>query len=180
MGQIFTADNFIGSLTGSVYISGSLNVCGNTQYNYGAFYDTTTQSGSINVSHSINHNSTSYSQGVSVVSGSRLTVANSGVYNIQFSAQVDRVSGTGNDIIYIWLKKNGNNVDNTATAVTVSGGSGEAKVVPAWNFLVNASANDYYELVWQSADANIHIVAETGSGNIPAIPSIITTVTQVA
>jgi len=167
-------------LSGSLNLSGSISINGYKQFNYGAFYDTTSQSGSINVSHSITYNSTEYSQGVSVVSGSRLTVLNSGVYNIQFSAQVDRVSGSGNDIIYIWLKKNGTNVNNSATAVTVSGGVNEAKVVPAWNFVVNANANDYYELVWQSADANIQIVSEVASGNIPAIPSIIATVVQIA
>lgn len=167
-------------VTGSVNVSGSIYLNGNKQFNYGAFYDTTTQSGSINVSQSITYNSTDYSQGVSVTSGSRLTISNPGVYNIQFSAQVDRVSGSGTDTIYIWLKKNGTNINNTATAVIVTGGAVASKVVPAWNFIVNASANDYYELAWQATDANIQIVAATASGNIPAIPSIITTVTQVA
>ena len=121
---------------------------------------------------------TDISSGVSIVSGSQITLTNAGTYNIQFSAQVDRVSGSGTDVVYIWLKKNGANVTNSAGAVTISGAAAAAKVIAAWNYVVDAAANDNYELVWQSADANIQLIAAAASGNIPAIPSVILTVTQ--
>jgi hypothetical protein len=164
--------------TQNVDISGSLTVNGNLQYNVGSFFSTASQSGSANVSQSITFDTTDISTGVSIVSGSQIKLTNAGTYNIQFSAQVDRVSGTGSDVIYIWLKKNGSNVANTAGAVTVTGGAAAAKVLAAWNYVVNAAANDYYELAWQSADANIVLTTIAASGNIPAIPSVILTVTQ--
>jgi hypothetical protein len=148
-------------------------------FNVGTFYDTTTQSGSANVSQSISYNTTDITKGVSVVSGSRLTVANAGVYNIQFSLQVDRISGSGTDTVYIWLKKNGTNVTNSAGAITISGGAAAAKTISAWNYVVDAVANDYYELVWQTTDANIQLINATATGNVPGIPSAIVTVTQV-
>ena len=168
--------------TGSITIqsgSGDLYVHGNKQFNVGAFQSNITQSGSANVSQSIQFETTDISQGVSIASNSRITLANSGTYNIQFSAQVDRVSGSGTDEVYFWLKKNGTNVANTAGVETISGGALEAKTIAAWNYVVEAAANDYYELVWQSTDTNIHLTALTASGNIPGIPSIILTVTQV-
>ena len=167
--------------TGSVIITGSLSVNGNAIVGLaaGAFYSTITQSGSANVSQSMTFNNTDITEGVSVNSNSQLTVTNAGTYNIQFSAQVDRVSGSGTDTVYIWLKKNGNNVSNSATAVTISGAAAAAKTVPAWNWVVTASANDYFELVWQTADPTIQLTAATATGNIPAIPSVIATVTQV-
>jgi hypothetical protein len=171
-------------------VSGSLTIAsgsgtndlfmyGHKMFNVGAFLSTQTQSGSANVSQSITYNTTDYSQGVSVVSGTRLTVANAGVYNIQFSAQVDRVSGSGTDTVYIWLKKNGTNVTNSAGAITISGGATAAKTISSWNYVVDAAASDYYEICWQTTDSNIQLINAAASGNIPDVPSVIVTVTQV-
>jgi hypothetical protein len=166
-------------MTRGLTISGSLTVNGNKQFNVGAFQSNQTQSGSANVSQSITYNATDYSQGVTYESGSHLKIANSGVYNIQFSAQIDRVSGSGTDTAYIWLKKNGSNVTNSAGAITITGGALAAKTVSSWNYVVEAAANDYFELVWQSTNNNVQLINVTSSGNIPGIPSIIVTVTQV-
>ena len=168
-------------VTGSVIITGSLSVNGSNiaALGAGAFSSIVTQSGSANVSQSMQFTNTDVSQGVTLVSGSQLKVAAAGTYNIQFSAQSDRTAGSGTDTLYIWLKKNGNNVSNTATAVTISGGVLAAKTVPAWNFVVTANANDYFELVWQATDSSIQLTAIGASGNIPLIPSVIATVTQV-
>jgi len=47
------------------------------------------------------------------------------------------------------------------------------------NILDTAAANDYYEIVYQTANGNAQILAEAATGNLPAIPSVITTITQV-
>jgi hypothetical protein len=172
---------------GTVNVSGSLTVQsgstffanGNRQFNVGAFQSNINQSGSANVSQSMNFEVTDISQGVSIVSNSRITLANSGTYNIQFSAQVDRVSGSGTDTVHIWLKKNGTNVSASAGAITVSGGASAAKTISSWNYVLDASAGDYYEIVWQPTDANLELIAAAATGNIPSIPSVILTVTQV-
>ena len=165
--------------TQNVNVSGSLTVNGNKQYNVGSFYSTASQSGSANVSQSITYNSTDISSGVSIVSGSQITLTNAGTYNIQFSAQVDRIAGSGTDTVNIWLKKNGTNVTNSAGAITISGGAAAAKTIAAWNYIVDAAANDNFELVWQTTDSNIQLINAAASGNVPDIPSIILTVTQV-
>ena len=168
--------------SGSVTITGSLSVNGKTIKSLaaGAFNSTQTQSGSANVSQSMTFNNNDINnQGISVNSNSQLTVTNAGTYNIQFSTQVDRVTGSGTDVVYIWLKKNGSNVSNSATVVTISGAAAAAKTVPAWNWVVNANEGDYFELVWQTPDPTIQLTAASATGNIPAIPSVIATVTQV-
>jgi hypothetical protein len=162
------------SITGSLAAT-SLIVSGNTQFNVGTFYSTITQSGSAAVSQSMLFNNTTISQGVTLNGGTtQLTVTNSGTYNIQFSAQL--LADTGADTIYIWLKKNGTNVDNTATKLVLANNEGN---VAAWNFVESAIANDYFELCWQSTTGDAVLLAEAASGNVPAIPSVIATVTQV-
>jgi hypothetical protein len=162
--------------TGSVIITGSLSVNGNniTSLAAGAFYSSQTQSGSSAVSQSMTFNNTSINENVNVNSNTQLTVTNSGTYNIQFSAQL--LADTGADTIYIWLKKNGSNVSNSATKLVLANNESN---VAAWNFVENANANDYFELCWQSANGDAVLLAENSSGNVPAIPSVIATVTQV-
>ena len=179
------------SISGSTSMTGSLTLFsssvapsdlimyGHKMFNVGAFQSGVTQSGSANVSQSMNFGTTDISQGVSIVSNSRITLANSGTYNIQFSAQFDRVSGSGNDVVNVWLKKNGVNYNSSAGALTLSGGANQAKAIAAWNYVVDTLNTDYWELCWQSTDSNIQLISFPASGNIPSIPSIILTVTQV-
>jgi len=149
--------------------------------NYGAFCSTGSQTNPvINVSRSMQLETTELASGVSVVAGSRITVANPGVYNLQFSAQLEKTNN-GVNTVYIWFKKNGTNVPRSNTAIDVlkqAGGSG--KFVAAWNLVDQLNANDYYEIMWQSDTTDMSIVAVSGSGNFPLIPSVIATMTQVA
>jgi hypothetical protein len=101
------------------------------------------------------NNTDSDSNGVSIVSNSQITLANPGVYNIQFSAQIDRISGSGTDTVNIWFKKNGNNILDSNTIVTVSGAAAAAKTVPAWNYMLELNSGDYIEIFWYTADTNI-------------------------
>jgi hypothetical protein len=123
---------------------------------------------------------TELADGVSIVSGSRITVAHPGVYNLQFSAQLEKTDN-GADTVYIWFKKNGTNIPRSNTAVDVlkqAGGSG--KFVAAWNYIDNLVPNDYLEIIWQSDDTTMQLAVDPASGNFPSIPSVIATLTQVS
>ncbi len=112
--------------------------------------------------------------GVTVVDYSKITVANAGVYNIQFSAQLEKTD-SGTDTIEIWINKNNEIIPNTNTHVTLVGNT--AKQVAAWNFLINLNANDYVELKWYSTDTaiKIHYHDVFTNPSRPTIPSIILT-----
>jgi hypothetical protein len=102
----------------------------------------------------------------------------SGIYNIQFSAQLVANTGTGTDTTF-WLRKNG--VDIPDTGGTVSTHSNANKLIPAWNYVLPLAINDYIELVWSSNNTAVSIVAQVASTVPihPAIPSFILTATQV-
>jgi hypothetical protein len=164
------------SLSGSLTIqsgSGDLFVHGNKQFNVGEFTSLVTQSGSAGVSQSVNLDVTNISQGVSVQSNSQITLANSGTYSITFSAQV--LASGGQDTFWMWLKKNGVNVSNSATKLIAKNGEESVMTV---EYIVEADANDYYEIVYQNLSGNARLLYEAASGNIPAIPSIILSVKQ--
>jgi hypothetical protein len=148
---------------------------------YGSFYDTTTQTNPVgNIPRSMSLDTTDITNGVSV-SGSTnpfntyIKTENAGVYNIQFSAQLDKTD-SGADEIVIWLRKNGTDLTDTATTITLTGNND--KQVAAWNWFVNSAANDYYQIIWQSADTNVRLVAEPQDGH-PGIPSVIVTANRV-
>ena len=148
---------------------------------YGSFYDTTTQTNVAGTARSMSLNTTDITNGVSV-SGSTnpyntfIKTENAGVYDIQFSAQVDKTD-SGTDEIWIWLRKNGTNLTDTATSVQLQGNG--AHYVAAWNFFVNAAAGDYFQLMWYSPDANVRLHAEPAFGVVPGIPSLIVTANRV-
>ena len=145
---------------------------------YGAFSDTTTQTiTSIDTAYAMTFNTTDEANGVSIGSPtSRIVVAEQGVYNVQFSAQLDKTSGAAANI-HIWLRKNGTNVPNTASKVAIQGTS--AETVAAWNFVIQLEPSNYVELMWASDDADVVLLAASATSVWPAIPSVICTVTQV-
>jgi hypothetical protein len=161
------------AVSGGFYTTGSFGF-------YGAFCSTGSQTNPVaNISRSMQLETTELSNGVSIVSGSRITVANTGVYNLQFSAQLEKTDN-GVDIVYIWFKKNGINVPRSNTSLDVSkqaGGSG--RLVAAWNYVDTFNAGDYIEIIWQSADTNMQLAYDAAAGNYPSIPSVIATLTQV-
>ena len=145
---------------------------------YGSFSDTTLQTAaSINTAYAMTFNTTDSSNGISIGSpSSRLVVDNQGVYNVQFSAQLDELSG-GTANVYIWLRKNGINVENTASTIALQGTS--ARLVAAWNFIIQLEPTHYVELMWATDNTNARILAASTTSVWPAIPSVICTITQV-
>ena len=152
----------------------------------GSFYDTTLQSlAAVNSPQPMTLNRVSdgldgvVARGVSVVAPGRITVSEAGVYNIQFSAQLDKTD-PGTDFAEIWLALNGQNNPipwtNTEVAVASTG-----KAVAAWNFVVDLQDNDFVQLMWSSADINMRLFAQPADVNPvrPGVPSLIVTVTQI-
>jgi hypothetical protein len=123
---------------------------------------------------------TGISNGISIVTNgtalTRITFANAGIYNLQFSAQLSQTSG-GNTNAFIWLKKNGANVANTAGDTRVAG-NGD-RIMAAWNYVFSAAAGDYYELAWSAGDTSVILDYIAAAAPVPAVPSVILTVVPV-
>lgn len=148
---------------------------------HGSFYDTTTQTNPVASAVNLMKFSNTYDSGLTAFSVSKDTnkifVSETGVYNIQFSVQLDKSGGAASDV-YIWLRVNGVNLDYSASKVVIDGPNSE--IIAAWNWVISLNAGDYFELAWQSPDTNVILAAVAAAGNVPAIPSVIVTVTWVS
>lgn len=142
----------------------------------GNFYDTTTQAlAVINTALPITFNTTDISDGVYIGSPtSRIYVDTEATYNFQFSAQFDNTSG-GNHLAYLWYRINGADIANSASQLRLKGTDGE--MVAAWNFVTKLKAGDYFELVWAVSDTAVQLTAQAAAAPVPAIPSVILSVT---
>jgi hypothetical protein len=145
--------------------------------NYGEFLSTVTQTASaVNTGQPVTFNTLGIANNFSLVAGSQITAAASGVYNFQFSAQLLDTTGGGDDI-EIWLTKNGAPVANSNTRFSVKNAN-EAEFA-ALNYLVQLNAGQYVELYWASGDTDVKLVALASTMGGPAIPSVIATIVPV-
>lgn len=154
----------------------------------GSFYDIITQTltggANVGVPVILRTTDTSATNGVSIVSDgtnlTRITVANAGVYNVVFSAQLANSAGSS-QVVDFWLRKNGStaaaNIADTNGKVQLQ--SNNTYVMAAWNYFVSLNAGDYIQLMWTATSTNITMVNEVANGVHPATPSIILTVNQV-
>jgi len=158
---------------------------GNITSAYGQFYSNASQTvASANTEYRFTFNNTDSINGNITLgtgaSNSRIIINETGLYNIQFSTQVDKALGGGTTAsATIWFKKNGTAVPNSAGFVTLDQ---NLQVVQSWNILANvANVGDYYEIAY-AASATVFSFP-TIAGNVtvgyPASPSIIVTVTPV-
>jgi hypothetical protein len=162
---------------------------GTTTFGYrGSFIDTTTQTQtSINTPKAMELNTANAleTSGVSITNNSgarptRITVANSGTYNLQFSAQLARSEGhKGTVNAEIWIRVNESNISFSNGKVTLTGDEDTAKTVASWNFLIKLDAGQYVELMWSVDDLRLVMPTITTGLIGPSIPSLIVTMTQV-
>lgn len=164
-------------------VKATLDVLRGYDSNYGAFSDNTDQTGSVSAGTAMLFGNTDVADGVTLSSGTRLVVPKTGVYNVQFSAQLKNTDNAQQDAT-IWFRVDGVDVPNSATQITVparksAGIFGYA--VAAWNIMLQMNASQYVEIIWVPTSTSVTVEALPASLSpaYPAIPSVIATVSQV-
>lgn len=146
---------------------------------FGQFSSTVTQTpAAINTAYAVTYNSNGVSNLTTCTSGdSKIYVQRTGLYNVQFSAQLHKVSASvGN--IYLWFRLNGIDISNSASKVAIQGS--QAETITTVNILTSLRSGDYIQVMWSVSDTNCRLLAAAASAPVPAIPSIITTINQVS
>lgn len=152
---------------------------------YGAFQDSTDQTAaSTTVAYPMTFNTTDFSNGVYLSNSSRMNVRNAGIYNLQFSVQIENTDNAQHDVD-IWFRKNGTNIAASNSKFTVPARKSAGvygHVIGAINYFVELVANDYVEIVWRTESTTVSLeqTPAESSPTRPATPSVIATMQYVA
>jgi hypothetical protein len=151
---------------------------------YGAFSDFTDQTTTINTATLMGLSVTDFSNEVSLQTGSKITVANAGVYNLQFSVQLQNLDNAPQDV-FIWLKQNG--TDITGSTGLVGMPARKSAGVPfhdikGWNYFLSMNAGDYVQIYWSTTnvDVTIQTYPASGSPTKPSTASVVATLSFVS
>ena len=152
---------------------------------HGAFQDSTNQvAANTTTAYAITFNTTDFSNGVTVASGSRITVADAGIWNLQFSIQFTNTTNASQDVD-VWFRVNGTNVANSNSRFGFAPRKGVGDpyhIIAAMNYFVSLNATDYVEIMWRPTNVGVSIeqYAARTSPTRPAVPSAIATVSFVS
>ena len=169
-------DNTFGSLlgpTGGKYL----------KFPYGAFSSGVDQTAIANTATLMTLDTTDFSNGVSI-SSSKITVANAGIYNLQFSVQLENTDNASQDV-FIWLKQNG--VDITGSTGKIGMPARKSPGDPfhgiyGWNYFVSMTAGQYIEIYWSTTNAavTIQFYPASASPTKPSTQSVVATLSFVS
>lgn len=145
---------------------------------YGTFSKTTTATPvATNTAYALTFDNTEISNGVTIgTPTSRLVVPESGLYKIEASVQITSGNSSAKNI-WIWCRKNGTNIANSARLVTSDINNGYVPVFLVRD--VSLAASDYIELMYASNDTNISIAPVAATAFAPAAPAVSLSITQV-
>jgi hypothetical protein len=152
---------------------------------HGAFQDSTDQTAAnTTTAYAVTFNTTDFSNGVTIASNSRITVADSGIWNLQFSIQFTNTTNSSQDVD-VWFRVNGTNVANSNSRFGFAprkGAGDPYHTIAALNYFVSLNATDYVEIMWRPTDIGVQIeqYAASASPTRPAVPSAIVTMSFVS
>jgi hypothetical protein len=149
---------------------------------YGSWSDSTDQTGSTTAGAVITFNTQDITDSITLVDNTKFTVPNTGIYNLQFSAQLKNTDNAQHEAT-IWFKVNGSDLANSATIVTIPARKSASIFgygVAAWNLFFSLNSSDYVEIYWLKSNAAVTLESLPSTALHPAIPSIILSIQQVA
>ena len=155
---------------------------------YGSFCDITDQTGSTTAGTAVKFGTNIISgHGISITTNgggsyTRITFTDAGTYMICPNLQFYNSGAAGHNVL-IWLVKNGTNIANSATKITVpklaDGGNNFFQIL----FYETVTAGQYIEVFWSPDDTAVTIdytAAAAGPPSVPAIPSAIVVAERIA
>ena len=136
---------------------------------YGVFYSTIDQIATdANTGYAVTFNTTRAASDVSVVSNSRLTVVDDGVYHVKTTLQLASNSSSSKTVS-IWLAVNGTAQAYSAHEYIISGSGG--KDIANWNSSLALTGGDYIEVFWATDDTDAILDASAAASPRPAVAS---------
>jgi hypothetical protein len=161
------------------------NGAGGTIGYYGSFYSNADQTlNAINTEQPITFSSTypNGANGISIIDGSKITIANPGTYTMTATIQVAN-SDNAVQSAEFWLKLNGQIYPSSTTNATLAPRKNSEQPshdLMTINFVGTSTApNDYVQIFWKGTHQGVYL-DRIASNDIPESPSIVLAISQVS
>lgn len=142
---------------------------------YGKFSSYLTQTPTLaNTPYPVSFENKEFESGVRLIDSTKMVCDHAGLYSFDFRLQL-AATNSSNKNVYIWIRRNGVDIPNTTSVVTVSGNSNH---VASWNFVQPMVIGDYMELMYAASDTSVSINSPAPTAFCPAAPSAVIKVNQ--
>jgi hypothetical protein len=146
---------------------------------YISAYSTVDQTGNVSAGTAVTFNNGTSGTGISVVASTQITFTEAGTYMLAPSIQLSNSAAADHDAT-IWFRKNGTNIANSATVLTVPKVADGGTAVFSLSFFEAVTAGQYIEIMWLPENVAVTIEAIAVGAIAPAIPSVICPVMRIA
>lgn len=137
------------------------------------------QTGNVSAATAVTFNTDLTGTGVSVVASTQVTFTAAGTYMLAPSIQLANSTSTDHDAT-VWFRKNGVNIDNSSTVITVPKLADGGTAVFSLSFFDTVTAGQYIEMMWLPENAGVTLEFIAAGAIAPAIPSVILPVLRIA
>jgi hypothetical protein len=171
-------DNFASPLStsaGGTYVN----------FPYAAISSSVTQTAATNTATALTFNTNDFLNGFTVVNSTKITPVYAGLYNLQFSVQLQSLSNATEDV-FIWLRVNGVDITGSTGLVGMlprKSAGNPSHDIKGWNYFVKLNQGDYLEIYWSTTDGTnvtIPFYAASGTPTKPSTQSVVATMTFVS
>ncbi len=137
------------------------------------------QTGNVSAATAITFNTDLTGTGISVVASTQITFTAAGTYMLAPSIQFKNTDTNDHDVT-VWFRKNGTNIANSATILSIPKAADGGAAVFSLSFFDTVTAGQYIEIMWLPENVAVTVDAIVAGAIAPAIPSIICPVMRIA
>jgi hypothetical protein len=140
---------------------------------------TADQTGNVSAATAMTFNTDLTGTGISVVASTQITFTAAGTYMIAPSIQFAN-SAAADYTATIWFRKNGTNIANSATIISVPKAADGGATVFSSSFFDTVTAGQYIEIMWLPSNVAVTVEHFAAGAIAPAIPSILCPAMRIA
>jgi len=182
--DIYPYEIYIDSVSGLMYINsgGLINevITDLGTKTFATYSDIQNQTAAvINTGYGVKFRTLNLSSGISVLNDTKITLQNTGYYNLSIDLQFLNTDTQENDA-NVWIKKNGTNIisSNGLASIPATHGGIHGHTIFTKNILIQGIATDYFEVFFSVSNTLVSLATYTASSPSPSTPSAQFTINQ--
>jgi hypothetical protein len=169
-----TISNGVGNFSSLAITAGAIPFNAITNISVGQFeshIDQTAASANVATIVQMN-NAAGFNSGITIASSTNITVAATGIYSINASLQFAN-SDTTNHTSTFWFRKDGTNIPNSASIISVPKVADGGKTLGQVTIFDSITVSSYIQLVWSVSNTAITLDYSSATATAPEVPSVI-------